>query len=318
MSELADVRIAIVGPGAIGDVHANSLAAVGFGVRAVVGPIEAEREEFAAKHGVPERYPDLDALLAGDNVDAAIVATPSHLHAAQTEALLDAGKHVLCEIPAGLNVAAAASIADRAKSAGRVAMVGHTLRYWEPHRRLQAALADLDVVPSQVVVRSLMLRQTNVGWTGRVRDWTDSVLWHHGGHAMDATFWHLRDPGPVTVEGRPGPVWQHTGDVMDVSAVLTTADRRLALIALSYHSRIAVSDFLVIAPDHTLLVTEGRLLIDGDVAYDAGSVAAAQAAAMQAQDLDFLRGAAGLGTPDVTVADVLPAMHALQTLAARA
>lgn len=317
MTELADVRIAIVGPGAIGDVHAIALAAIGARVRAVVGPIEPEREEFAAKHGVPETYTDLDDLLADDRIDAAVVATPSHLHAEQSLTLLKAGKHVFCEIPAGLNIAAAKSIVEGARRAGRIAMPGHTLRYWEPHRRLQAALAELDVVPSQVIVRSLMLRQTNVGWTGRVRDWTDSVLWHHGGHAMDAAFWHLRDPGPVTVEGRPGPVWPKTGDVMDVSAVLTTADRRLALVALSYHSRIAVSDFLVIAPDHTLLVTEGRLVIDGEIAYDAGSVAAAQDAAVQAQDLNFVRAASGAAAPDVTVADVLPAMGALQTLTDR-
>jgi 2-hydroxy-4-carboxymuconate semialdehyde hemiacetal dehydrogenase len=314
MSEFGDVGVAIVGPGAIGDVHAASLARSGIDVRAIVGPIASEREQFAAQHRVLRAYADLSELLAADDIDAVIVATPSHLHAVQTCALLEAGKHVLSEIPLGLNLADALSVVECAERVGRVAMVGHTLRYWEPHRRLQQLLAEREIVPSHVVVRSVSLRQSNVGWTGRVRDWTDNLLWHHGGHAIDAALWHLRDPGTVAVAGRPGPVWPGTGTRMDIAAVLTTSDLRLATVSLSYHSRIGLGDYLVIAPDHTLLVTEGRLLLDGEVSYDAGGVAEAQSAAVVAQDLDFVRAVVHGTVPAITAAGVLPALRVLQAL----
>ncbi len=318
MSEFADLGVAIVGPGAIGDVHASALVSSGIAVRAVVGPIPDELDEFATKHRVARTYPSLDELLSQDDIHGVIIATPSHLHAQQSIAVLESGKHVLSEIPLSLNLADAQSVVDCAERSSKIAMVGHTLRYWEPHRRLQQSLQDLEIVPSQVVVRSVMLRHTNVGWTGRLRDWTDSVLWHQGGHAMDAALWHLRDPEGVTVAGGPGPVWPPTDTQMDVAAVLTTRDQRLALVSLSFHSRIALSDFLVISPEHSLLVDEGRLVLDGDVVYDAGSVADAQTAAVVAQDLDFARAITTGSAPEVTAADVFPAMRALQALSAGA
>jgi len=62
-------------------------------------------ETFAREFGVPRWYADWRELLNDDDIDAIYVATPVHLHAEQTIAALDAGKHVLCEKPMALNVA---------------------------------------------------------------------------------------------------------------------------------------------------------------------------------------------------------------------
>ena len=101
---------------------------------------------------------------------------------------------------------------------------------------------------------------------------------------------------------------------MDFSTTLVTADRRVASVSLSYHSRMSLSDFLVISPEHTLYVTEGRLLLDGDVVYDAGDAATAQTMAVAAQDADFVGAVLRGDQPAATVADVLPAMAVLQQL----
>jgi 2-hydroxy-4-carboxymuconate semialdehyde hemiacetal dehydrogenase len=316
MSEFGDAGFAIVGPGAIGDVHATALHGLRIPVRAVVGPVREELAHFAAKHKVPSTYTQLEDLLADDSIDAVIVATPSHLHAAQTMELLAAGKHVLTEIPLGLDAAAAHAIAERATQTGRIAMGGYTLRYWQPHLRLQEVLADKDITPTQVVVRSMMLRQSNEGWTGRQRDWTDNVLWHHGGHAMDAALWHLREPTEISVRAGVGAAWPGNDTVMDVAAVLTTPDNRVATVTLSYHSRVPVNDFLVVSPAHTMLVTEGQLVLDGELAYDAGSAAQAQSAAVVAQDRDFASAVVHGTVPATTVKRLLPVMDALDRVAA--
>lgn len=312
--------IAIVGPGAIGDVHAQALARLGVTPVAAAGPKPDELAAFASAHGVPRTYASLDELLADDDVEAVIVATPSHLHAAQSVRVLEAGRHVLCEIPAGLSEAEASSVVAAAGAAGRVAAVGHTLRYWEPHRRLQDRLESTGTLPSLVVVRQLMLRQTDTGWTGKPRDWTDSALWHHGGHAVDAALWHLRPPAPVavTVAGTAAPPWPGSGAPMDVAGALAAPDGRLASVAISYHSRQPVSDFLVVAPERTLLVDGPLLREDGEVVYDGGDVATVQFDAVTAQDRAFLDAVAGGPPPAVQAADVLPAARVLARLEAGA
>ncbi|MBB5791171.1 Gfo/Idh/MocA family protein [Jiangella mangrovi] len=310
--------VAIVGPGAIGDVHAQALARLGVTPVAVAGPKPDELAAFASTHGVARTYGALDDLLADDDVEAVIVATPSHLHASQSVAVLESGRHVLCEIPVGLSASDAAAVADAAARAGRVAAVGHTLRYWEPHRRLQDRLESTGTLPSLVVVRQLMLRQTDMGWTGKLRDWTDSALWHHGGHAVDAALWHLRPAEPVTVTGTAAPPWPGSGSPMDVAGAFVTADGRLASVAVSYHSREAVSDFLVIAPERTLLVNGAVLRENGEVVYDGGDVATVQFDAVTAQDRAFLDAVAGGPPPAVQAADILPAARVLATLEAGA
>ncbi len=60
-------------------------------------------ESFAKKFEVKKWYPTSQELLADREIDAIYIATPVHLHAAQTIAAAEAGKHVLCEKPMAMN-----------------------------------------------------------------------------------------------------------------------------------------------------------------------------------------------------------------------
>ncbi len=62
-------------------------------------------EEFARTFGARKWYADWRELLADPEIDAVYIATPVDLHAKQTIAAAEAGKHVLCEKPMALNVA---------------------------------------------------------------------------------------------------------------------------------------------------------------------------------------------------------------------
>src|SRR5205085_3902443 len=61
-------------------------------------------ETFAREFGAKRWYRDWRELVADEEVDAVYIATPVHLHAAQTIAAAEAGKHVLCEKPMAMNV----------------------------------------------------------------------------------------------------------------------------------------------------------------------------------------------------------------------
>jgi predicted dehydrogenase len=61
-------------------------------------------ESFGREFGARRWYADWRKLLLDQEIDAVYVATPVHLHAEQTIAAAEAGKHVLCEKPMALNV----------------------------------------------------------------------------------------------------------------------------------------------------------------------------------------------------------------------
>ena len=61
-------------------------------------------ESFAREFGAQRWYSDWQQLLCDSDIDAIYVATPVHLHAEQTIAAAEAGKHVLCEKPMALDV----------------------------------------------------------------------------------------------------------------------------------------------------------------------------------------------------------------------
>jgi len=61
-------------------------------------------ESFANQFGARKWYSTWQELLADSDLDAVYIATPVHLHAAQTIAAAESGKHVLCEKPMAMNV----------------------------------------------------------------------------------------------------------------------------------------------------------------------------------------------------------------------
>jgi len=85
------------------------------------------------------RYKTAEELIADPNVEAVDLCTPSFLHAAQAEAALAAGKHVLVEKPMALNNEDCDRMLAAADKSDRVLMVAQVLRFWPDW----AAMRDL-------------------------------------------------------------------------------------------------------------------------------------------------------------------------------
>lgn len=103
------INWAILAPGAI----AASMAAAMKGTAAhdsrirlyAVGSRNLERaKEFADKWGFEKAYGSYDELLADPNVDAVYISNPHAFHMDSALQCINAGKHVLCEKPAGCSM----------------------------------------------------------------------------------------------------------------------------------------------------------------------------------------------------------------------
>ena len=249
-------------------------------------------------------------MLSRDDLDAVVVCTPSALHAEHTDAALRAGKHVLCEVPAGLSLAEVEGVASTARAVGREVMVAHTMRFWEPFVALRSIIEEGAVVPAHIIVRSTMLRHSNEGWTGRPRAWTDDVLWHHGAHAVDTAIW-LLGQSPAYATGVRGADWSPTGTHMDVGIVLATARGQIASLALSFHSRVTLNDYVVIAEDETFEIRDCTLYGPQGAIAGGRTEAEMQRDGMHAQDLHFIDSLSAGAPVRPSIHDVLPAMRAL-------
>lgn len=103
---MSNIRIAIIGQGAIGPRHTDAvLNTPGTSLACIVDP-HPPAAQGAAKYKCPI-FTSVDAMLqdTGTDFDAAIVCTPNHTHVAISKQLLQAGKHVLCEKPICVDVA---------------------------------------------------------------------------------------------------------------------------------------------------------------------------------------------------------------------
>jgi predicted dehydrogenase len=126
------VRFGLIGAGAIMRLsHAPTIARSPDAELVAVFDRDGGRARaLAEEHGVPFHCDRLEALVARDDVDAVIVATPNLYHPQGVEAAARAGKHVLCEKPLAIDVQSARHMVEAAAEAGVVLQVGLNQRFW--------------------------------------------------------------------------------------------------------------------------------------------------------------------------------------------
>ena len=103
----------------------------------------AKGENFAKKFGAEKVYAGHDLLLADEKVDAVYIALPHALHKDFAIRALKAGKAVLCEKPATLNLAEMTEIADVARAEKKLFMEAMKPRFVPLYAKIKAALAEI-------------------------------------------------------------------------------------------------------------------------------------------------------------------------------
>src|SRR5262245_50267159 len=113
------LRLAQVGCGQISAAHFKSYAESPLvELAAVVDSDEAAAQEAAGANGGVPWTTRLEDVLERDDIGLVSIATPHHLHAPQTVAAAQAGKHVLCEKPLTTTLVAADEMLGACRAAG--------------------------------------------------------------------------------------------------------------------------------------------------------------------------------------------------------
>jgi predicted dehydrogenase len=138
------IGVGVIGCGFVGrGAHVPAFSAIEDATLvAVADPDEKRLGKAAKKYQIESTNRDYQDLVKDPNVEAVVVAVPTPLHAQATLAAIEAGKHVICEMPLAANTEEADTMIAAAKKQGVLLMPGLTFRFTPNYVKAKALVAE--------------------------------------------------------------------------------------------------------------------------------------------------------------------------------
>jgi 2-hydroxy-4-carboxymuconate semialdehyde hemiacetal dehydrogenase len=304
----------MVGQGAFAKKHLDGLARIKDAeVVTIVGRSPESTEAVAKKYGIPHWTTSLEEGLSRAGVQAAILTSPTQVHASQAVQVMKAGKHVEIEIPIADTLADAERILAVQKETGLVAMGGHTRRFNPSHQWIHKKIKAGELKLQHLVVQTFFFRRTNMNAEGKPRSWTDHLLWHHACHTVDL-FQYQSGEAPSDVYALQGPIHPELKIAMDMSIGMKTASGAVCTLALSFNNNGPLGTFFRYICDNGTYLARYDELVDGyEKPVDVSKVDVSTDG-IELQDREFIAAIEQRREPNSSVAQVLPAMRTLDRL----
>jgi len=309
------MRICVAGAyGAFGLKHLDALAAIdGVEVTSIMGPTKDKIEALAQERGIGHAGTTLEECIARDDVDAVILSTPTQMHADQAIACMDAGKHVMIEIPMADSLADSQAIVAKQKETGLVAMAGQVRRFNPSHQWIHNKVVAGELKIQQMDVQTYFFRRTNTNAKGEPRTWTDHLLWHHACHTVDL-FQYQTGGRAVEAFGLQGPAHPDLGIAMDMAIGLKAADGAICTLSLSFNNDGPLGTYFRYICDNGTYIARYDDLYDGNENQIDLSDVAVSNNGIELIDREFISAIQEGRTPNSSVADVLAAMETLDRI----
>ena len=308
------IKVALAGAGAFGIKHLDGIKNIaGVEVVSLIGRELAKTREVAAKYGIGHVTTELTESLALPGLDAVILCTPTQMHAAQTVACLQAGKHVQVEIPLADSLADAQDVVAWQQKTGLVAMCGHTRRFNPSHLYVNQQIRAGKFNIQQLDVQTYFFRRTNMNALGQARSWTDHLLWHHAAHTVDLFAYQCGSP-IVKANALQGPIHPTLGIAMDMSIQLQAANGAICTLSLSFNNDGPLGTFFrYIGDSATYLARYDDLYTGKEEKIDVSQVAVSMNG-IELQDREFFAAIREGREPNSSVSQVLACYEVLQGL----
>jgi myo-inositol 2-dehydrogenase/D-chiro-inositol 1-dehydrogenase len=139
----AQLGLGLIGAGRIGRLHANNL--LGHLPRARLLVVADVVEEAARQVGAPEAVTDYRRILDNPDIDAVLVCSATDTHARIIEEAAGAGKHIFCEKPIALSMAAVDRAAAAVERAGVLFQIGFNRRFDANYARVRQAVVEGEI-----------------------------------------------------------------------------------------------------------------------------------------------------------------------------
>jgi predicted dehydrogenase len=199
-------------------------------VVAVADLIPQRRQALMREFGVAREYADAEALIGDREVELVSVCVPNHLHMPVSSSALRAGKHVVCELPAGLCAADARRIERAAVRAGKVVHYASQRRFGAAEQAVRQAIARGyagEIVHARAAWTRTRAVPIGTGWyTDRARA-GGGVLMDLGSHMLDLAWSLMGQPAPASVYA---VTHRHFADLVGQDVRFDVEDGAFALI----------------------------------------------------------------------------------------
>jgi len=308
------MKICMVGQGAFANKHLDAIARIdGIEVATISGGSLDSTEAVAKKRGIPHWTTNLAEALAQPGVEAAILTSPTQIHADQAEQVMRAGKHVMVEIPMADSLADSQRIVDVQKETGQIAMIGHTRRFNPSHQWIHNKIQAGELKIQQMVVQTFFFRRSNLNALGQPRSWTDHLLWHHACHTVDL-FQYQTGETASDAYALQGPMHPDLGIAMDMSIGLKVPSGALCNLSLSFNNEGPLGTFFRYICDNGTYIARYDDLFDGNEnAIDVSKVDVSLDG-IELQDREFFAAIKEGREPNASAAQCLTAMETLDRL----
>jgi 2-hydroxy-4-carboxymuconate semialdehyde hemiacetal dehydrogenase len=308
------MKVILVGAGAFGVKHLEALAKIdGVEVVSLVSRDPTSTAAVAMKWKVPHCTTDLGVALAQPGVEAALLCSPTQLHAQQALQCLAAGKHVMIEIPIADSLADAQRVVKAQQDSGRIAMGGHTRRFNPSHQWIHRRILAGELRVLQMDVQTYFFRRTNTNALGQPRSWTDHLLWHHACHTVDL-FQYQTGQQTSRCYALQGPMHPTLGIAMDMSIGLAVPSGAICTLSLSFNNDGPFGTFFRYICDEGTYLCRYDDLFDGNNSPIDVSKVDVSMNGIELQDREFFAAIRQQREPNASVAQCLTAMQTLAKL----
>lgn len=308
------MKIVLAGEGAIARRHIAGLLRIDdVEVVSLTGGTPSDTAAFAAEFRIPHHTGDLAESLAQPGVDAVVLTTPTQMHAAQAIQAMEAGKHVLIEIPMADSLADSEAVVAAQVRTGVTAMVCHTRRFNPSHQWIHDRIVRGELTLQHLVVETFFFRRENKNALGKPRTWTDHLLWHHACHTVDI-FQYQTGQTASSVWAQEGPIHPELKIAMDMTVGMKVPSGAIATLALSFNNDGPLGTFFRYICDNGTYIARYDDLVDGKEQMIDLSEVAISNDGIELQDREFVSAIREGREPNASVKQCLGAMETLDAL----